>query len=549
MKIALAQINPTVGDLRGNSHKIILRAFEARSRGADLVVFPELCIVGYPPLDLLENASFVREACEARAWVANNVPAGIGLILGGVAPNTSRTGKPLYNAAFLYEDGKLLAEVHKTLLPTYDVFDERRHFEPAAEQCIVEWRGRRLGLHICEDLWTKTQSDFPLYHIDPLDELAQQGAEVFINVCASPFAVGKRTQREWLIRENCRIHGIPYVFTNQVGANAQLIFDGSSSVFGPGGELCLQAPAFEEALTIWDEAAVGTVAVAPEDAISSLYSALVLGIRDYFHKTGTFTKAIIGLSGGIDSAVTCALAARALGSDRVLGITMPSVHSSAGSVLDSADLAQNLGIAFDTIPIRGPIAAVEAALAVPFSGTDTGVAEENIQARMRGLILMALSNKFGYLLLSTGNKSELAVGYATLYGDMNGGLAVLGDVLKTQVYKLADFINSLAPPGPISPSTITKPPSAELRPNQMDQDSLPPYAVLDNILHRYIEHKQDLHEIVSAADYDRDLVADILRKVDRNEYKRRQAPPGVKITPRAFGKDRRLPIVNRYRQR
>lgn len=547
MKIALAQINPVVGDLQGNSSKIISFAHRARARGADLAVFPELGVIGYPPQDLLENTTFLREAREARTHVAAQAPQDMGIILGGVAPNSTSSGKRLFNAAFVYDGGHLVATVHKTLLPTYDVFDERRHFEPATRQHVVAWRGRKLGLHICEDLWAEPFTGEPLYHVDPIRALAQQGADCLINVCASPFAVGKRAAREALIRSCCRRHGLPYIFVNQVGANTQLIFDGSSGVYASGGHSLLRAPQFEEALLVWDTEAGDEVQTEGEDDdVRSLHGALVLGIRDYFHKTGAFTMALVGLSGGIDSAVTCALAVEALGPERVIGVTMPSIYSSAGSVGDSAMLADNLGITFRTIPIKEPVAAFERVLADPFEGTEFGIAEENIQARTRGVLLMALSNKFHYLLLSTGNKSELAVGYATLYGDMNGGLAVLGDVLKTEVYRLAEYINLRAGKELIPRETITKPPSAELRPNQKDQDSLPPYSVLDDILRGYIERREDLDDIAESTGLARSLVMDILQRVDRNEYKRRQAPPCLRVTGKAFGPGRSLPIVMRW---
>ncbi len=547
MKIALAQINPVVGDLQGNSSKIISFAHRARARGADLAVFPELGVIGYPPQDLLENTTFLREAREARAHVAAQAPQDMGIILGGVAPNSTSSGKRLFNAAFVYDGGHLVATAHKTLLPTYDVFDERRHFEPATRQHVVAWRGRKLGLHICEDLWAEPFTGEPLYHVDPIRALAQQGADCLINVCASPFAVGKRAAREALIRSCCRRHGLPYIFVNQVGANTQLIFDGSSGVYASGGHALLRAPQFEEALLVWDTEAGDEVQTEGEDDdVRSLHGALVLGIRDYFHKTGAFTMALVGLSGGIDSAVTCALAVEALGPERVIGVTMPSIYSSAGSVGDSAMLADNLGITLRTIPIKEPVAAFERVLADPFEGTESGIAEENIQARTRGVLLMALSNKFHYLLLSTGNKSELAVGYATLYGDMNGGLGVLGDVLKTEVYRLAEYINLRTGKELIPRETITKPPSAELRPNQKDQDSLPPYSVLDDILRGYIERREDLDDIAESTGLARSLVMDILQRVDRNEYKRRQAPPCLRVTGKAFGPGRSLPIVMRW---
>ena len=547
MRIALAQINPTVGDLQGNSRKIVDYARQAHARGADLAVFPELCVIGYPPQDLLENPFFMDAAQQALEWIVAQVPPEMGLILGGLVPNTEKTGKRIYNAAFLYEGGRKIAEVHKRLLPTYDVFDEYRHFEPAPTQQVVEWRGLTLGLHICEDLWNNAaEAAYYLYHVNPIDELAAQGADLFINISASPFAIHKHKERTELIADSCREHGIPYIFVNQVGANTEIMFDGDSRVHTADGTPILCASQFEEALLMWDMEADYPPCAREIDEMKNLHDVLVMGIHDYFYKTGAFTKALIGLSGGIDSAVTCALAVEALGPDKVVGVTMPSKYSSSGSVDDSAALAENLGIAFKNIPIKPAVAAFDEMLAEAFSGTPPGVAEENIQARARGVTLMALSNKFGYLLLSTGNKSEMAVGYATLYGDMNGGLAVLIDLLKTRVYALARYINDRAGREVIPENTITKPPSAELAPDQKDQDSLPPYPVLDGILRRYIEELEELDAIVAATGIDRALVHDILRRVDRNEYKRRQAPPGLRVTMKAFGIGRRLPIVMRW---
>ncbi|MDX1545453.1 MAG: NAD+ synthase [Rhodothermales bacterium] len=547
MKIALAQINPTVGDLRGNGLKIIDYAQRAAAQGADLVVFPEMCIVGYPPQDLLENPFFLDAARQTMEWVASEVPSGVGVIIGAPVPNPSPVGKRVFNAAFLYEGGQRVAEVRKTLLPTYDVFDEYRHFEPAAACRPVEWRGWRLGLHICEDMWNNQENaPFYLYRRNPVDELAAQGVDLFINISASPFSIGKHAVRNRLVAEACREHGVPFVLVNQVGANTEIIFDGDSRVHAADGTRLCCAPSFEEHLMVWDTGEDTGPCPLEHDDAEDLHDALALGIRDYFRKTGAFTKAVVGLSGGIDSAVTCALAVAALGPEHVVGVTMPSEYSSAGSVDDSRALAENLGIAFHTIPIAPAVDAFGQMLAEAFAGTEEGVAEENIQARARGVTLMALSNKFGYLLLSTGNKSEMAVGYATLYGDMSGGLAVLSDVLKTRVYALARHINARAGQAVIPENTITKPPSAELRPGQQDQDTLPPYDVLDEILRRYIEELEELDAIVAATGYDRALVHDLLRRVDRNEYKRRQAPPGLRVSMKAFGLGRRLPIVMRW---
>ncbi len=547
MKIALAQINPTVGDLRGNSRKVIDFTRQAHEQGADLVIFPELCLTGYPPLDLLDNHFFIEAVQQALAWMADAVPPEIGVIVGAPVRNERAVGKRLYNAALLYEGGERLAEVHKTLLPTYDVFDEYRYFEPGQERRVVSWRGLNLGLHICEDMWNnEDQVDYHLYPANPIDELAAQGADLFINLSASPFSIGKHVKRNLIIEASCREHGIPFVFVNQVGANTEIVFDGDSRVHAADGTRLLCAPSFQESLLIWDTEKNTGPCPMRHDHIEDLHDALVLGIHDYFHKTGAFSKALIGLSGGIDSAVTCALAVAALGPERVVGVTMPSKYSSSGSVEDSRALAEATGIAFHNIPIVPAVEAFDAMLQKVFAETEPGVAEENIQARSRGVTLMAISNKFNYLLLSTGNKSEMAVGYATLYGDMNGGVAVLSDVFKTLVYELAQYINRKAGRDLIPRNTISKPPSAELRPGQKDEDSLPPYPVLDHILRLYVEDLMELDSIVASTGYERDLVLDILRRVDLNEYKRRQAPPGLRVSSKAFGMGRRLPVVMRW---
>lgn len=544
MKIALAQTNPRVGDLRGNSRKLVDFAVRAHSMGADLVVFPELSLEGYPPQDLLESEAFIADAVRARTWTASQAPPDLGMILGGIARNRQRPGNPLFNAAFLYEGGKELARIHKSLLPTYDVFDERRYFEPGQQRSTMCWRGTRLGVHVCEDLWYSASRN--RYAIDPLAELAAQHAQLFVNICASPFAMNKRREREKLALKCSRTYGVPFVLVNQVGANTELVFDGCSIACSAEGVVGLRAPAFRERLVIWDTGRTSSESESDRPPVQDLHDALVLGIRDYYQKTGVFTKALVGLSGGIDSAVTCCLAAEALGPDRVVGVTMPSAISSRGSVEDSSRLANNLGIEFHRCSITTLVAAFGDTLGPYFEGTESGVAEENIQARTRGTLLMALSNKFSYLLLSTGNKSESAVGYATLYGDMNGGLAVLGDVLKTQVYDLGRYINAIAAgEPPIPQSTLSKPPSAELRPDQTDQDSLPPYSVLDEILRCYVEGRQTAPQISGATGYDEELVSEILHRVDRNEYKRWQAPPSIRVTSKAFGAGRRLPLVMR----
>ncbi|GAB5520154.1 MAG: NAD+ synthase [Rhodothermales bacterium] len=548
MTIALAQINPIVGDLRGNAAKILDYSQRAADGGAHLVVFPELCLIGYPTQDLLDSPFFIEAAEQALAELVTQLPRDVGVILGATQRNAAPTGKRLYNVAHLYENGERLATVTKTLLPTYDVFDEFRYFEPGDTREVVTWRGLRMGLHVCEDMWNN-EADVPyhLYEANPVDELAALGIDLFINISASPFAHHKHTTRTRLLEEICQEHGVPFVLVNQVGANTELIFDGDSRVHAADGSRVIQAPLFEEALLFWDtNDTVEALSPRSPSRIADLHDALVLGIRDYFEKTGAFKKALIGLSGGIDSAVTCGLAVEALGANRVLGVTMPSKYSSSGSVDDSVALAEAYGIEFHNIPIVPAVQAFDVMLTEAFSGTQPDVAEENIQARTRGVTLMALSNKFGHLLLTTGNKSEMSVGYATLYGDMNGGLGVLSDVFKLDVYALARYINERAGRELIPQSTIDKAPSAELRPDQKDEDSLPPYPVFDEILRRYVEEREEYTTIVAETGFDADLVLSILRMVDRNEYKRRQAAPGLRVTNKAFGTGRRLPIVMRW---
>ena len=566
MYIALAQINPIVGDLKDNCSKVIAVAKLAYDAGAHLVVFPELTLTGYPPDDLLEDAAFIEAEEATRAYMAHKLPQDIGCIIGGLARNTRGIGKPLFNAAFLYEKGGKVAEIHKSLLPTYDVFDESRYFEPSPKRHIVHWRSHRLGLHICEDLWNADGHSPSLYATDPVSDLAKQGADLLINICASPFGQNKHSERKTLIKATWDQHGLPYVFVNQVGANTGLIFDGRSCVWD--GHRSIDLPAFEEALLIWDmDAQTGERAwiihtgetssqLTDADTFKSpfgiqksssdlelLRDALTLGIKDYYYKTGAFKQVFVGLSGGIDSAVTCALAVQALGSDKVTGVAMPSVYSSEGSVRDAHELAVHLGIPLLTIPIHSVVDAFGLALTNAFADTAPGTAEENIQARSRGIILMALANKFDGIVLATGNKSELAMGYATLYGDMNGALAILGDVFKTEVYALARLLNA---DGPCIPeATITKAPSAELRPNQTDQDSLPPYEVLDRVLKHYILHQQDPQTIALHTGIDLKLVKNIVRQVDNNEYKRHQAPPSLRVSNKAFGRGCRQPIVKR----
>jgi len=547
LRVTIAQLNPTVGDISGNVAKIVRTLSECAPYLPDLVIFTELFLVGYPPKDLLERSWFIaraQEAVDELRRVSKGYP-GTGILLGAPLPTAQANGKGLYNAALLLYQGEILARQAKSLLPTYDVFDEARYFDPAPEVQAVSFKGERLGIHVCEDAWTDPTlwARRPPYTFDPVQALAKQGATLFINISASPFNVGKEAVRFGLIREHARRHGIPFVYVNQIGGNDDLLFDGRSMCLDRRGEpLATLQPFSEQVQTIESDQPGIAGSYVPQEEIASVHDALVMGLRDYMCKTG-FSRAVIGLSGGIDSAVTCCLAVKALGQENVLGITMPSPYSSTGSIEDSRQLARNLGIEFRVIPISGIYQAYLDTLKEHFAGRPPNEAEENIQARIRGNILMAMSNKFGYLVLSTGNKSELAVGYCTLYGDMSGGLAVISDVPKTMIYELARYINREIEVIPCA--SITKPPSAELKPNQVDQDTLPPYPVLDQILHHYVEEGHSVQEIV-ARGFDPDIVKWVARAVDRNEYKRKQAAPGLKVTTKAFGVGRRMPIAARF---
>jgi NAD+ synthase (glutamine-hydrolysing) len=558
MRLALCQINPTVGDLAGNAEVVLRAARRASDAGADLAVFSELALTGYPPQDLLDRPAFLDDADAALLHVARNAPDGLGIVIGGPLRNPHATGKRLFNAAYLLDGGAVADVVAKALLPTYDVFDEIRYFEPSVEpRRVVTFRGLRLGLHVCEDLWNNEPEAGPLadsqlaeaprrlYAANPIDELGALGVDLFVNVSASPFAAGKPAQRRRLIGEAAREWRVPFVYVNQFGANTELVFDGDSQVQNARGETVWRARDFEDDLFVWDTADLEPREAPLQAPIASVHDALVLGIRDYVRKTGpaVFNTALIGLSGGIDSALTCALAVEALGAENVVGITMPSKYSSGGSVDDSRLLAEALGIAFHEVSIRPAVDAFDAMLAPVLGGEPEGVTEENLQARARGVTLMAVSNAQGHLLLTTGNKSETAVGYATLYGDMSGGLAVLSDVYKTDVYRLARHVNERAGREVIPEDTLTKPPSAELRPGQTDQQSLPPYDVLDAVLRRYVECHASVDAIVAETGLDRALVARVAGMVDRNEYKRRQAAPGLRVSGKAFGVGRRLPVV------
>lgn len=552
MKIALAQFNPTVGDFAGNTARILALATQAKERGADLAVFSELCLCGYLPQDLLERPAFIeRNKRELRA-LATKLP--VPAIVGYAGKSTNGTGKAIANKAALLAGGKVAFEQSKMLLPTYDVFDESRYFQPAEKQCVHEFGGEKLGITICEDVWNdKNFWAVPLYDRDPVTELAAQGTQVLINISASPYTIDKRGLRVDMLRSIAITHRLPVVYVNQVGGNDSLIFDGASVALTADGKVAAQGAAFEDDVVLFDTATgEGEIHEQPREEIAYAYRALVQGTRDYVHKC-RFTKTLVGLSGGIDSAVVAAIAVDALGAQNVLGVSMPGPFSSEGSKIDAEAVARNLGIEFKTIPITAVYQSYLAALKPVFGKRKPDVAEENIQARIRGNYLMALSNKFGSMVLSTGNKSELAVGYCTLYGDMAGGLAVISDVPKLMVYALAEYINDKARRETrdrkrelIPRATIEKPPSAELRENQKDEDSLPPYDVLDRILKSYIEDVKSPQEIADKYGYDLKLVREIAMLVDRSEYKRKQAAPGLKITSRAFGFGRPFPIAQRF---
>jgi NAD+ synthase (glutamine-hydrolysing) len=546
VKLALAQINPTIGDFLGNVRKIVDVSLASQRQGADLVIFPEMAVCGYPPADLLEKASFVARAQQAVEEIAERVTANhpIAVLCGCPTPAPSNSGKRVMNSAMLLRDGRVEFIQSKMLLPYYDVFDEQRYFAPAAKQVLYEMAGERVAITICEDAWND-KNFWPqrLYPVDPVENLMHQGATLIVNLSASPYYRDKREMRRAMLAAIARRHRIPVAMVNQVGGNDSLIFDGSSLVLDEQGETIAQAMSFQEDLLLVDLSSESRAIPPPkQDEDAAVYEALVLGTRDYVRKCG-FSKAIVGLSGGIDSALVATIAAEALGADNVLGVGMPSEYSSQGSIDDARQLAQNLGIQWELVPINDIFQPYLNALQPILKTYPPDITEENLQSRIRGALLMALSNKLGALVLTTGNKSEMSTGYCTLYGDMVGALAVIGDVYKTSVYRLARFANrdrELIPE-----NTFVKPPSAELRPGQQDTDSLPPYEVLDPILEAYVERYETAEDIVQASPspLQIDLVRSILRMVERSEYKRQQAAPVLKVTQKSFGVGRRFPIA------
>ncbi|MEI6278135.1 MAG: NAD+ synthase [Verrucomicrobiae bacterium] len=559
MKIGFAQINTVVGDFAGNARKIASAAADLERRGAEIILTPELSLTGYPPQDLVFKSDFVPANLKALEELHAQVgPAA--WVVGCVDANSSGSGRPFRNAAAVLERGQPIRKVFKSLLPTYDVFDEARYFEPASSVAPVDIGGRKIGITICEDIWTPEFLPRGLYTRDPVHDLVVAGAAAILNISASPFQIGKPAQRREMIRLQAGRHRVPFFYCNAVGGNDQLVFDGHSLAATSDGVVWIQAPGFREGSFVLDigdmnheaefrEGGSRTSLVPwPQDTgndMADLRDALVLGLRDYMTKCG-FRTAVLGLSGGIDSAVTACLAVGALGADHVTGVAMPSPFSSDHSVEDALLLAKNLGMKCLTLPISAGFESLKSQMAEAFAGKPEDITEENMQARLRGLTLMSLSNKFGHLLLTTGNKSELAVGYCTLYGDMCGGLAVISDLPKTTVCRLAEFINRSAGRDVIPRRTIEKPPSAELRPDQTDQDTLPPYEILDEILRLYVEENLGA-EMIAARGFDAETVRWVIRRVDLNEYKREQAAPGLKVTGRAFGIGRRMPLAQRFR--
>jgi NAD+ synthase (glutamine-hydrolysing) len=541
VKIALGQINPTVGDFQGNADKMVDFAHRAQAAGAGLILFPELSVCGYPPRDLVERPSFVAHNRESVERIATETK-GIAVICGLVTPAQAETGKSVMNSAALLKDGRVAFLQSKMLLPTYDVFDETRNFAAARSQVLFPFCGKQMALTICEDAWNdKHFWNKRLYTFDPVEALIHAGGNFLFNISASPFWMGKRLVRREMLATIARNYKVPVVMVNQVGGNDSLIFDGSSLVLNPAGEVIARGKSFEEDLVYFDsDALTGELHDQVQGDEASVYAALVLGTRDYVRKCG-FKQVIIGLSGGIDSALTAAIAVDALGPDNVIGVGMPGPYSSQGSIDDARAVAQNLGIRFELLCITETFESYRKTLRDVFAGLPEDITEENLQSRIRGALLMALSNKFGAIVLSTGNKSELGVGYCTLYGDMAGGLAVISDVPKTLVYRLSRYVNSTRPV--IPQASLEKPPSAELRAGQQDSDSLPPYDVLDTVLEDYVEESHPAEQIAAERGIDLDTVQRVIRMVDHSEYKRQQAAPGLKITAKAFGYGRRFPIA------
>ncbi|WP_291858980.1 NAD+ synthase [Marinilabilia sp.] len=549
MKLALVQLNYHIGNFEENSKKIIAHIEEARSRNVDLVAFSELAVCGYPPLDLLTRQEFVEGAIKAVEKIASHCQ-GIAAVVGGPSINPQARGKQLHNSAWFLADGVVKETIHKTLLPNYDVFDEYRYFQANQEFKVVNYKGKRIALTICEDLWDDqpTEAAFArnnLYTLSPMQKLAALKPDFMVNIAASPFSYHQENVRKQVVCKKASEYQVPVAYVNQVGANTELIFDGGSMMVNSDGHITHRVPTFREGWVDVETESVDAVSsdnLSRTDPIELIHDGLILGIRDYFYKSG-IKKAVIGLSGGIDSAVTAALAVKALGAPNVHGILLPSQYSSGHSVTDAEQLAANLGIDTHTVPIREIYDSIENAMNHVFDGRKADVTEENIQARIRGLLLMAYSNKFGHIVLNTSNKSEAAVGYGTLYGDMNGGLSVLGDVYKTDVFKLARYLNK---DGELVPeNTIVKPPSAELRPDQKDSDSLPDYDVLDKVLFRYIELNRSPQTIISEG-FDEAVVKKAIRMVNFNEYKRFQTAPVLRVSGKAFGVGRRIPLVAKY---
>jgi NAD+ synthase (glutamine-hydrolysing) len=543
MKIALAQIDPTIGDFALNTDKIMAATQKAIGLCCDLVVFSELAISGYPPKDLLEKQDFVQANLRHLEKLVKSI-GGIGVICGFVDRNPEKEGNPLYNSAVLFDKGKILHQVHKRLLPNYDVFDEKRYFEPGTECISFLYNDCRIGLTVCEDIWN--DKDFfsrQLYPVDPVERMIKEGTNLLINIAASPYYLGKREFKWDMFGDIVKKYKVPLLYVNQVGANDSVLFDGTSAAFDSKGRIAARARDFEEDMVVFDtDREKGDLHPVSETDTESLLNALIMGTRDYVRKCG-FSRAVVGLSGGIDSALTASIAVQALGRENVTAIFMPSQYTHKENFEDTRELAANLGIKLLNVPIDGIFEKFLQELSPLFKDVATEVTGQNIQARIRQIILMALSNKFGYMLLSTGNKSELAVGYCTLYGDMSGGLAVISDVPKTMVYRIARLINKERE---VIPKRITqKPPSAELKPDQLDKDDLPSYEVLDGILRAYIEDNKAAEEIIGMG-FEPSIVRDIISRVDRNEYKRHQAPPGLKVTTKSFGYGRRYPIAQRY---